>query len=71
MGRSHRGLESWSNFFALSEQFAKAVNDRGGHVEVLKLTDAGLAGNTHIPFADTNNEEVAKLLFAWLGRNGF
>jgi hypothetical protein len=62
---------SWANFFALSQQFAKAVNDRGGHVEVLRLSDAGLKGNTHIPFADTNNDEVAKLLFAWLEHNGF
>lgn len=63
--------ESWANFLALSQQFAKAVNDRGGHVEILKLTDAGLTGNTHIPFADMNNDEVAKLLFAWLDENEF
>jgi hypothetical protein len=61
----------WKATFAEAEAFAKAVNDRGGHVEVLRLTDAGLHGNTHIAFADMNNEEVAKLLFAWLGKNGF
>src|SRR6478752_1534294 len=58
----------WPPNLALSEKFAKAVNDRGGHVEILKLPDAGLHGNSHIPFADMNNEEVAKLLFAWLDR---
>ena len=46
-------------------------SDQGGHVEILKLTDAGLTGNTHIPFADMNNDEVAKLLFAWLDENDF
>jgi hypothetical protein len=61
----------WAASFAQAEQFAKAVNDRGGQVEILRLTDAGLHGNTHIPFADTNNDEVAKLLFKWLGKNGF
>ncbi len=61
----------WANFYALGEQFAKAVNERGGQVEILRLTDAGLTGNTHIPFADTNNDEVAGLLFAWLDRHGF
>ncbi|MGX7893931.1 alpha/beta hydrolase [Tsuneonella sp. HG222] len=61
----------WGNFYAMAERFTKAVNDRGGHVEMFKLTDAGLQGNTHIPFADLNNEEVAGLLFAWLERNGF
>lgn len=63
--------KGWADFFALSQQFAKAVNDRGGHVEIMRLTDAGLHGNSHIPFADMNNEEVAKLLFAWLKKNGF
>lgn len=63
--------EIWSRNFALGEQFAKAVNDRGGHVEILRLPDAGLIGNSHIPFADLNNGEVARLLFEWLERNGF
>lgn len=61
----------WTRFHQLSVQFAEAVNARGGRVEVLKLTDAGLRGNTHIPFADLNNDAVAKLLFAWLEKNGF
>lgn len=63
--------EIWKKNFALGEEFAKAVNERGGHVEILRLPEAGLTGNSHIPFADLNNGEVAELLFAWLGRNGF
>jgi hypothetical protein len=47
------------------------VNDRGGHVEILRLPDAGLHGNSHIAFADMNNEQVAQLLFKWLKKNGF
>lgn len=61
----------WTRFYQLSVQFAEAVNARGGQVEVLRLPDAGLHGNTHIPFADLNNQKVAELLFAWLDRNGF
>jgi hypothetical protein len=34
------------------------------------LRDAGLVGNTHIPFADMNNVEVADLLSQFLGENG-
>jgi hypothetical protein len=37
----------------------------------MRLTDAGLHGNSHIPFADMNNDQVARLLFAWLDKNGF
>jgi hypothetical protein len=61
----------WDNFQALGQQFVEVVNARGGKAEMLRLTDAGLKGNTHIPFADLNNEEVAKLLFRWLEKKGF
>ena len=65
------GSPGWQQFYETAEKFAKAVNDRGGHVEIMRLTDAGLHGNSHIPFADMNNDQVAKLLFAWLKKNGF
>lgn len=61
----------WMRFYQLSVRFAEAVNARGGHVEVLRLSDAGLHGNTHIPFADLNSGKVAELLFAWMQQNGF
>lgn len=61
----------WARAFAQCRAFAKAVNERGGHVEVLRLPDAGLHGNSHIAFADLNNDAVARLLFAWLKREGF
>ena len=63
--------QSWSDFYATARQFADAVNARGGQVEILRLDEAGLTGNTHIPFADLNNEAVAGLLFEWLGAKGF
>jgi hypothetical protein len=37
---------------------------------VLLLPDVGLRGNTHIPFADLNNEAVAGELSKWLRRKG-
>ena len=38
------------------------INRRGGQAEVLHLPDVGLYGNTHFPFSDLNNVEVADLL---------
>ena len=35
-----------------------------------QLPDAGLKGNTHIPFADMNNVAVADLLSKFLAANG-
>lgn len=53
-----------------SKQFIEVVNRHGGNAELLMLREAGLAGNTHIPFADMNNLEVADLLSKFLGENG-
>jgi hypothetical protein len=54
---------------AQSKQFIEIVNKHGGNAELLMLRDAGLVGNTHIPFADMNNVEVADLLSAFLSAN--
>jgi len=61
--------ESWTEFRQLCEQFVALINARGGHAEILNLPEAGLRGNTHIPFADLNNHAVADLLSAFLARN--
>lgn len=52
-----------------NERFVELVNSRGGQAELLKLRDAGLKGNTHLPFADLNNLEVADLLMQYLERH--
>ena len=46
--------------------FAEKINKYGGKAQVLMLPDAGLKGNTHIPFADMNNVAVADLLSMFL-----
>jgi hypothetical protein len=47
---------------------AELINKYGGKAEVVMLGEQGLKGNTHIPFADMNNAEVAKLLMDMLKR---
>ena len=42
----------------------------GGKAEVLMLPSVGLRGNTHIPFADLNNAQVAEQLFLFLRKHG-
>jgi hypothetical protein len=56
--------------FALSKRFVDAVNKYGGKAQLLLLPEAGLKGNTHIPFADMNNVQVADLLSKFLKDNG-
>lgn len=60
----------WEYDVELSRMFADMVNENGGDVEIVMLADAGLEGNTHIPFADLNNAGVADELGKFLEENG-
>jgi hypothetical protein len=53
-----------------SIRFIELVNQHGGDAKLLMLREAGLVGNTHIPFADMNNVEVANLLSEFLAEKG-
>jgi hypothetical protein len=53
-----------------SKLFVEKLKKYGGKGEVLQLPDAGLKGNTHIPFADMNNVAVADLLSKFLAEHG-
>lgn len=53
-----------------SRRFVDLVNEHGGRAELLLLPEAGLRGNTHIPFADLNNVAVADLLSEYLREHG-
>lgn len=64
------GLEMWRVINGYAEQFADAVNRRGGDVTILRLPDQGLRGNTHFPFSDLNNLKVADLLSSYLHSKG-
>lgn len=62
--------ENYKARLAESRRFVELVNEHGGKAEVLVLPDAGLRGNTHIPFADLNNVAVADLLSEYLRKHG-
>src|SRR5688572_13319060 len=47
-----------------------AVNRRGGDVTVVHLPEMGIRGNTHFPFSDLNNAEVAELMSKFLRDKG-
>lgn len=61
---------SYERTMDMARQFCKAVNDIGGHCQVLPLPEAGLHGNTHIAFADMNNVAVAGELEKFLKKFG-
>jgi hypothetical protein len=62
-------VDNYRSALRQSRLFVDLVNEYGGQAEILMLRDAGLTGNTHIPFADMNNVEVADLLSAFLSEH--
>ena len=58
--------QRWRNRLEIARKWAEAVNKRGGDATVVHLPDVGLHGNTHFPFSDLNNLDVAKLMSDWL-----
>ena len=56
-------VDAFDRAIAADPGFALAP---AGKAQVLLLPDAGLKGNTHIPFADLNNVAVADLLSKYL-----
>jgi pimeloyl-ACP methyl ester carboxylesterase len=62
--------EVWRSASFRGKQFVEAVNRHGGDARIVFLPDLGLKGNTHVPFADLNNIQVADHLESWLREKG-
>ena len=52
------------------KQFVETVNRYSGDASLLRLPDVGIYGNTHVPFLDLNNLEVADLMSEFLHEKG-
>lgn len=64
------GQDQWRVRLAMARLWRDAVNRRGGDVTVVHLPEAGIHGNTHFPFSDLNNLEVADQLSKFLEKKG-
>ena len=60
------GQDMWRIRLEMARLWRDAVNRRGGDVTVVHLPEIGIRGNTHFPFSDLNNLEIADLLSRWL-----
>ncbi len=60
------GADGWRARLEMARVWRDAVSKHGGDVTVIHLPKAGLKGNTHFPFSDLNNIEVADLMSKWL-----
>lgn len=58
--------DHWRSGLEMARLWAAAINKHGGNATVVHLPEIGITGNTHFPFSDLNNVEVAEHLSKWL-----
>ncbi|HMN82854.1 MAG TPA: esterase [Burkholderiaceae bacterium] len=59
----------WVRQSPASRAFADDLNRRGGKVELIDLPKIGITGNSHMVMMDTNSDQIAELIQAWMKRN--
>lgn len=66
----HPEQYEWTIRLGLAKKWGEIVNKNGGDVTVVHLPEIGIFGNTHFPFSDLNNVQIADLLSKWLKEKG-
>lgn len=64
------GQDGWRVRLEMARLWRDCVNKHGGDVTVIHLPEIGVKGNTHFPFSDLNNIEIADLMSNWLKEKG-
>lgn len=64
------GEDNWRVRLAMARLWRDAVNRHGGQVTLVHLPEIGIRGNTHFPFSDLNNLEIADQVSAFLRDKG-
>ncbi len=64
------GQDGWRARLEMARLWRDCVNKHGGDVTVIHLPEIGIKGNTHFPFSDLNNIEIADLMSEWLKKKG-
>ncbi|WP_153111012.1 alpha/beta hydrolase [Propionivibrio limicola] len=60
------GQDGWRARLAMARLWADAINRHGGDAKVVHLPEIGIRGNTHFPFSDLNNVQIADLMSKFL-----
>ncbi len=64
------GADGWRVRLQMARLWRDAVNKHGGDVTVVHLPEIGIKGNTHFPFSDLNNVQIADLMSTFLKEKG-
>jgi hypothetical protein len=62
--------DSWRARLQMARLWRDTVNRHGGNVTVIHLPEIGIKGNTHFPFSDLNNVEIADQVSTFLNEQG-
>ncbi|PNB74476.1 alpha/beta hydrolase [Pseudomonas sp. GW456-E7] len=58
--------DSWRARLEMARLWRDTVNRHGGDVRLIHLPEIGIRGNSHFPFSDLNNVEIADLVSQFL-----
>lgn len=64
------GQDQWRVRLDMARLWADSVNRHGGQARVVHLPEIGITGNTHFPFSDLNNVQIADLMEEFLTEHG-
>ena len=62
--------DSWRVRLAMARVWRDTVNKHGDDVTLVHLPEIGIRGNTHFPFSDLNNLQIADLVSKCLTEKG-
>jgi pimeloyl-ACP methyl ester carboxylesterase len=60
------GQDGWRVRLEMARKWRDTVNRHGGDVKVVHLPEIGIRGNTHFPFSDLNNVQIADQMSKFL-----
>ncbi|WP_316794231.1 alpha/beta fold hydrolase [Pedobacter frigoris] len=63
-------MDHWRSGLEMAKIWTATINKQGGDATVIHLPEVGIKGNTHFPFSDLNNIQVADQLSKWLKEKG-
>jgi hypothetical protein len=58
--------DAWRVRLAMAKLWVAAINKHGGDARLVHLPEVGIKGNTHFPFSDLNNVEIADQVLKFL-----
>lgn len=64
-----RGKDNWRVRLDMARLWVDTINKHGGDAQLVHLPEIGIRGNTHFPFSDLNNVEIADQVSIFLDEN--